>query len=75
MPFDSIKMKNVFTPTNQLKTNSKIYLETKALYNIVKNDGMTAFAQRMPAAGIPAQRLSPVQSLNLPHMNQEVVSR
>ena len=47
MPLDGVKMKNVFsnsTTPNNLKTSAKIYLETKALFNVVKhNGGLTSY--------------------------------
>ena len=80
MPLDgNLKMKNVFsnsvTPSN-MKPNHKVYLETKALFNAVKHHGITSYTKKLQAAGIPSQRLSPTHAgLNIPHMNQEVLSK
>jgi hypothetical protein len=55
MPLDGVKMKNVFnnsTTPNELKTNAKIYLQTKALFNMVKHNGITSYTKKV-AAGIP----------------------
>lgn len=57
----------------QMANNSKAYLEAKAMYNLNR---MSSFnSQEKPAAGVPAQRLSPAQSISVPHTNQEVVKK
>lgn len=48
MPLNDVKMKNVFNNTpNNLKTSSKIYLETKAMFNAVKHHGITSYTKKL----------------------------
>ena len=70
----SVNMKKAFnsqTPSTTTAAASKNFLETKALYNMVKNEGFRSFNQR-PPAGIATQRMSPRSSTMVPHINQNV---